>query len=301
MRVVYLLSFIYLKYYMKIRKFKDKNYKAIFNEWKTIRIALDSSKPILELDYPEFYDLKITNYCSWWCKYCYQESKKEKHYDDIIWKTKHIFWWMSDNEKPFQIAIGGGNPNEHPDFISLCKCLKNMWIMPNYTTNGMWLTNEVIKATKEYCWWVAITCHLHLVKHRMYAIKKLTQEWIKVNLHILISDKKSIDMFKLIYDKFSNVIDYFVLLPLMKMWRQKQEVDIDYTYLENMYEKLDMKKIAFGANFYPYLRSTKSKNLNLSLYEPEIMSKYIDLDTWYLFKSSFDNQPRENLLLNYKR
>ena len=49
---------------MKIRIFPEKNYKAIFKDGKTLRIALDKSKPILDLDYPEFMDVKITDRCN---------------------------------------------------------------------------------------------------------------------------------------------------------------------------------------------------------------------------------------------
>ena len=59
---------------MKTRVFEDKNYKGIFINNKTIRIALDPDKEIQELDYPEFYDVKITPYCKGRCNYCFTEN-----------------------------------------------------------------------------------------------------------------------------------------------------------------------------------------------------------------------------------
>ena len=280
---------------MRTRKFEESNYSSVFHNGKTLRIALDKNKEITELEYPEFYDLKITNYCSWGCKYCYQSSKPEAHYENIIWKTKQLFGEMTDNQKPYQIAIGWGNPNQHPDFIELCRYLDSIGIMPNYTTNWIWLTPEVIGATKKYCWWVAITCHDHLTRYWSEAIHDLTDQDVKVNLHILISDKASIDKFMVRYAMYQHKVDYFVLLPVMAMWRQKTDVEIDYKYLQSMYPKLDMKKIAFGANFYPYVKDDK---LDISLYEPEIMSKYIDLKgEWAIYKSSFTEEPIKTLWL----
>lgn len=55
---------------MKIRTFPEKNYKAIYFNGKTIRIALDPSKPIQELDFPEFLDVKLTGKCFGKCEYC---------------------------------------------------------------------------------------------------------------------------------------------------------------------------------------------------------------------------------------
>ena len=280
---------------MRTRKFKESNYRSVFINWKTLRIAIDKEKDIWELEYPEFYDLKITNYCTGWCPYCYQNSIKEGHYKNIIWKTKQLFWDMTENQKPYQIAIGWGNPNEHPDFVELLKYLDSIDIMPNYTTNWIWLTKEVIEATKKYCWGVAVSCHPHLTDEWMNAVHLLHENWIKVNLHVLLSDSRSMLNMLYIYNNFKDKVDYLVLLPLMKMWRQKEEIDVNYKKLQWAYEHMDMSKIAFGANFYPYV---KDDNLDISLYEPEIMSKYIDLKwEWSIYKSSFTTEKIRDLWL----
>lgn len=70
------------------------------------------------------------------------------------------------------------------------------------------------------------------------------------------------------------------------MGRAKNVAPIEYEYLVEQTEGLDKNKIAFGANFYPYL---KDKNeYKLSLYEPEIMSKYLDMKDMSIHKSSFN-------------
>jgi len=55
---------------IKVREFKDKNYHSVYHNGKTLRQTIDSNKPILELVYPEFLDVKITNACNGGCKYC---------------------------------------------------------------------------------------------------------------------------------------------------------------------------------------------------------------------------------------
>ena len=55
---------------MKTRVFPEHNYKGIHINGKTIRIALDPKKPIEELKWPEFYDVKVTPYCEGNCSYC---------------------------------------------------------------------------------------------------------------------------------------------------------------------------------------------------------------------------------------
>lgn len=273
---------------VKKRVFEDKNYSAIYCNGKTIRIPLDSTKPVLELNFPEFYDVKITGYCSGNCHYCYQDSTQTQvHYEDIIKKTVTFFGPMTKNERPFQVALGGGNPNEHPDFKPLLASLDALGIVPNYTTNGIGLTDEIIKATKKYCGGVAVTCHEHLDSTWRSASKALYDNGIMLNFHNLISDKKSVDNFIDIYNEWKDKVDYFVLLPLLDQGRSTDA--LNPKVVDNLFSRikgLDESKIAFGANFYPYLKD-KNHKLSVSLYEPEILSKYLDLKDMKIYKSSF--------------
>ena len=68
---------------IKTRVFPEHNYKGIHVNGKTIRIALDPKKPIDELRYPEFYDVKVTPYCEGNCPYCFVGGSKIKTLDGI--------------------------------------------------------------------------------------------------------------------------------------------------------------------------------------------------------------------------
>jgi ribosome-interacting GTPase 1 len=150
----------------------------------------------------------------------------------------------------------------------------------------MFLTDEIIKATKKYCGGVAVSCHKHLTVVWEEALNKLTNAGIKTNLHVIISDKQSVDEFIEIYKKYNKIVDYFVLLPYTAAGRASFK-KVDYKYLMKKVKKEDISKIAFGANFYPYLVENKY-DLDVSLYEPEILSKYLDLSDMSLYKSSFN-------------
>lgn len=275
---------------MKTRCFPEHNYKAFFINGKTLRIKLDPSKPITNLRYPEFMDVKITNYCEGGCPYCYQNSGEEDDgYRDALGKLDTYIGGLTTNQRPFQIAIGGGNPNEHPDFVRILKMFDKYGIVPNYTTNGMGLPWPIIMATKELCGGVAISCHEHLTSIWQSAIEKL---WLHVqtNLHIIISDKHSIDRFKNIYWQYKNKIKYFVLLPY-EMAGRAPSAEVDYEYLtEVLYEIRNTEQIAFGANFYKYLCGSDFK---ISLYEPEIFSKFLDVKDMRFYNSSFNLTPTE--------
>lgn len=279
---------------IKIRCFPESNYKSIYYNGKTIRLKLDSKKEITELKYPEFYDIKLTGKCNGNCKYCYQNSnEKQKDYEAVKKLTK-FFSSMTENQRPFQIAYGGGEPTLHYQFNEIMKLTRNFDISPNYTTNGMFINtkkaNNIIDITKKYCEGVAITCHNHLKKYWKKATEKYLENNVFLNFHNLIGNKKSIKEFFNIYKKYTGKIKYFVVLPLINQGRAKN-MKMDYKYFFKRLIKLqnkqgNIKDIAFGANFYEYLK--EYPEIKLSLYEPEIMSKYLDLKDMNLYKSSFN-------------
>ena len=281
---------------MKVRIFPESNYKAIHMNGKTIRIALDPKQPITELKFPEFYDVKVTGKCFGNCPWCYQDSKETcENPENAVQKFGEFFGSMTENEKPFQIAFGGGEPTESPDFLYLLIKCSELGITPNYTTNGMWVDymhpakmNTILEYTKKYCGGVAVSTHPHLRGYWLKAVDLYLSRDIFTNLHIIISDKKSVDDFMEIYKKYTGKVKYFVLLPLTAQGRAK-EASIDWDYLQSQIQG-SPKDIAFGANFYPYLMKDP-KRFNVSLYEPEIMSKYLDLSDMKIYPSSFSTTP----------
>jgi organic radical activating enzyme len=278
---------------LKTRIEKEANYRSVWCNGKTLRFAINPKKPITELKYPEFYDVKVTGNCDGACPWCYMDSKSEKHYENIIDKFRLFFGNIDKDKLPFQIAFGGGEPTSHPDFIELMKvCKEEFDICPNYTTNGMWWTKDnfqeqanLLNATKQYCGGVAISCHPHLKQYWLQASEMYIMNNIKLNFHIIISDKESIDDFIEIYNEWKDKVDYFVLLPYGNVGRAPKK-EIDWEYLVSKLPE-DQHQIAFGANFYPYLLKGEH-NIKISLYEPEIMSKYMDLKDMNIYPSSFN-------------
>ena len=290
---------------MRTRKEVSANYSSVFIDGKTIRIPIDKNKPITELRYPEFYDISPGNLCkSGKCNFCYASaSPTGKHYTKLAEKVEKFFGMMTLNERPYQVAIGGEQePLENPELWEMIQKLKELKIVPNYTTNGVLVTDKVIENTKKYCGGVAVTLHAHLEKFWRKAISKFAENNIKINVHVIISDKESIDYTKKLYEEYANtgIVDYFVLLPYMNYGHainNPKTIDTDYfiEWLETVYSE---GKLAFGANFYNLLKKYKDK-FSVSLYPPEIMSKYIALDdkmflddgSITIYNNSFDRKP----------
>lgn len=272
---------------VKTRVQPECNYRAVFFEGKTLRFALDSTKPIKELTWPEFWDVKITNKCYGKCPWCYQNSTSDSENYDINGIDK-IFGTMNENQRPFQVAIGGGEPTEHPHFAEVLSKFYNLGIMPNYTTNGMNLTPVVLEATKKYCGGVAVSTHSHLEWKN--AVIKLEKMGVKVNLHIIIGTKQDVDT---LFETMRDVdVEHYVLLPLLYQGRAKNlnnklEEAKEYLFIRlKELSKNQLEKVAFGAKFYSDL--LKNSWIPASLYEPEFFSKYLDLKDLKIYNSSFE-------------
>jgi len=91
---------------------------------------------------PELLDIKITEVCQFadskeenaCTKYCYQNSKvngKHVKFEDII----SIAYSLS-KLKVFEVALGGGEPTNHPRFLDILRQFRKNGIVPNFTTRN---------------------------------------------------------------------------------------------------------------------------------------------------------------------
>lgn len=272
---------------MRIRT--QNTYKAFFtNSYKTVRLT--DGHPLT----PELEDVAINAKCYANCTYCYTSAVKEgMNFTNVIEKADEVWGRLSLNDRPFQIAIGGaGEPTLHPDFISFIKKVKQLDIVPNYTTNGMHLNDSILEATEMYCGGVALSYHPHIKPVYTKAMSQLSSIKTKLNTHVIISDDTSFNDLLEIVDKY-NAIDYFVLLPYQAVGRAK-EINVIPTWdkLFNWIASLETKlqnKFAFGALFYNYIIS-KAIPFKMSIYNPDVYSGYRLMNENYktVYRSSYD-------------
>lgn len=293
-----------------VRYDEDKNYLAVKIGKLTTRYCDEDRGTIKELDYPEFYDVDIFTLknndpsyksCHANCPYCYLDAGQScgyvKNAGQIV---KDIFGLMTDNQKPFQVALpGSGESVDHPELEDILKAFRELNIEPNCTTNGMWSITDWDKyyeMFEKYCGGIAVTCHTHLKKYWNTLFDKYAASNTKLvlNTHHLISSKKSIDDFIELFNKHEETINTFVLLPLEQSGRQKDEVVMEWDYLvERLQELPSLSKVAFGANFYPWLKDHPTLSKKVDIYEPEIMSGFLRLENQKVYKSSFNWTEKE--------
>lgn len=111
------------------------NWVSYKNGNYTVRLNLSDGTKIRENDldffdaaFPESMDLKITNRCHNNCPFCHENSTCTGKHGDILSPS------FIDKLHPYtEIAIGGGNPLEHPDLIPFLEKLKELKMIPSMT------------------------------------------------------------------------------------------------------------------------------------------------------------------------
>lgn len=113
-------------------KYKNGNYNVILNldNGTKIRETIDPEATAFIPETIESFDCKITNSCDMGCPMCHENSVPNGKHADLFVPS------FLDTLHPYtEIAIGGGNPLEHPDlyrFLQLCKERK---FIPSMTVN----------------------------------------------------------------------------------------------------------------------------------------------------------------------
>lgn len=169
-----------------VRDHPSQHYKTLFNPKTGFLVRLEEDgyeEPFWSEEGPELIDLSITNYCERCCDFCYRRaSPAGKHMtlndvEDVVKQAKEA--------GVLQIALGGGNPNQHSQFVEVLRIIRDNGIVPSYTSNGEGLTDDVLHATAQYCGAMALS--LYPPYERCEEItKRISNFGIKLNLHAIL-------------------------------------------------------------------------------------------------------------------
>jgi hypothetical protein len=102
-----------------------------------LRLSFDPpsrANDVTKSTYPELIDLSITDRCPAGCHYCYRDSKPDGQHADE--QALYRVEWLIEELHPFEVAIGGGEPTEHPKFIDLLASLHGHGIVPTFSTRS---------------------------------------------------------------------------------------------------------------------------------------------------------------------
>jgi radical SAM protein with 4Fe4S-binding SPASM domain len=170
------------------RFYKESNYYIAFNRdnGAFIRNGKNGEDPFYNVMGPELLDISITNFCERQCDFCYRNSNTDG--DNMPVEDYERIIKEAEKAGVLQVAIGGGNPNQHPQFIDILLITRKNKIIPSYTTNGQGMTDEIYRATKELCGAMAISWYEPYFEAKE-VIRKAQDFKIKTNIHFLLNQK----------------------------------------------------------------------------------------------------------------
>lgn len=107
--------------------------------------------------------------------------------------TVENFRWIAEQCKGRcnQLALGGrGDPDQHEHFEDLLRISRENNLVPNFTTSGYGMTDELAVLCKKYCGAVAVSWYRS--QYTLNAIQMLLDAGVKTNIHYVLGNN-SID------------------------------------------------------------------------------------------------------------
>lgn len=167
----------------------EQHYRTLFNQKTGMFIRKEEkgyAEPFWSKDSPELLDISITNYCERGCGFCYRQSNKNGVHMAMM-DLQNIVK-QAQKLGVLQIALGGGNPNQHPDFCEILRLIREYDIVPSYTTNGDGLTDEILQCTEDYCGAMAISAYPPFDVRFEEKIRRIASYGIRLNIHMILME-----------------------------------------------------------------------------------------------------------------
>ena len=208
---------------LKIRK--EKNFISFFDE-KTghylrtgiIENGRETGADPFAASFPELLDVGIMGHCihgqAGLCIKagieCYQGGSYKKNSNMALADFESIA--KQCQGKTYQFALGGcGDPDQHEHFREILEICRMTGIVPNFTSSGYGITEELAALCSQYCGAVAISWYRS--EYTLRAIKRLADAGVKTNIHYVLN-KYTVDeaVDGLIFHRFPDEINALIFL-----------------------------------------------------------------------------------------
>ena len=297
-----------------MRTHNTKTYFSMFNEKNGvyIRIGRDEHGRLcgndpFKGDFPELLDVGIMGHCihgkSGLCLKSGVECYQDGLHSDAPNMSLEDFRQIAEQcrNRVYQIALGGcGDPDQHEYFEDILRLCRENGIVPNFTTSGFGLTEELSAVCKKYCGAVAVSYYRGAYTKK--ALSLLLDNGVRTNIHFVLSSAsigEAITLLKEQSDKtFPEGINavIFLLHKPVGLGTKDKVLSIRDERVREFFELIDRGhfpyKIGFDSCSVPAL-------LNFNRFIPESVdscegarwSAYISHDM-KIMPCSFDTQSR---------
>ena len=132
-------------------------------------------------------DISITDWCDRECNICYRNSSMSGKHMSIADYERILI--QGEKIHVLQIALGGGNPNQHPAFVEILRLTREEYgVIPSYTTNGRGLNSRILAASRDYCGAVAVSAY-EPYSEMLEALRLLEKHNIRANVHFVLTSQ----------------------------------------------------------------------------------------------------------------
>ena len=174
---------------LKVTHYAKQHYSSLFNPRTGFFARIEDHgypEPGWAENGPELIDISVTNWCDAGCGTCYRFSSLRGRHMPVSAYRRILR--QAAQMGVLQVALGGGNPNQHPffpDFLQMTR--QEFGIAPSYTTNGRGLTPPIIRASVDHCGAVAVSAHEPYVEFGS-AVKTLLGSGMRTNVHFVLDE-----------------------------------------------------------------------------------------------------------------
>lgn len=298
---------------MSMRIRKDINFISCFDErtGEYIRSGIiedgkDTGREPFMATFPELIDVGIMGHCIHGKRGLCMAAGIECYQDGLHADNKNMsvkdFRKIAEQCKnqTYQFALGGcGDPDQHEEFEEILKISKECHIVPNFTTSGLGMTEDIAKLCKQYCGAVAVSWYRN--DYTIRAIEMLVKAGVKTNIHFVLHNGTVAEaIYRLKEEAFPQGINAVIFLlhkPVGLGTREKMITtdNEDFTeFVRYISEEKLAYKVGFDSCTVPALINHTGKiDLDsMDTCEGARWSAYISADMKML-PCSFDNQEQK--------
>lgn len=184
---------------MRIRK--DKNFISCFDETTGLYVrsgiledGKDTGQDPFMASFPELLDVGIMGHCIHGKRglcmaagvECYQDGLHANNINMSIDDFRNIA--EQCRGQTYQFALGGcGDPDQHEKFEEILHICAENKIIPNFTTSGFGMTEDIANLCKKYCGAVAVSWYRS--DYTVKAIETLVKAGVKTNIHYVLHNE----------------------------------------------------------------------------------------------------------------
>ncbi len=166
---------------------------------------------------PELLDLEAsTGSCSGLCPWCYKSNTMDSGKHMSLETFQIILDKMG--KQLAQVAFGVTDADSNPDFYAMLKHCREKGVIPNYTTSGLGVTEELVALTADVCGAVAVSVYPRSKEIAYETVKRFQLAGVEqTNIHLLYYQENLQFVYEVLHDVvWGEVSPHAVVLLALK-------------------------------------------------------------------------------------